>query len=535
MNLGPTRFHELLSAGAAKAGPQSIALIDGETFLSFAQLIQRAKELAGGIEAATEVSPGDRIAIYLDKRVETVETLLAASALEAIFVPVNPVLKGHQVAHILEDSGTRLLITSAQRLAVIQPLLDRLPDLEAVILVGDESPPSLSIRPQLHRWSELSAMPTAQGSHPISSSDTTPAAIFYTSGSTGRPKGVVVSHRNLILGAESVNAYLGNSPEDRILAALPLSFDAGFSQLSTAFAAGAAVVLVDYLLPADVVKACLEHEITGLTCVPPLWIQLAELDWPEEAATRLRYFASTGGRMPPATLARLREIFPRALPFLMYGLTEAFRSTYLDPAEVDRRPGSIGKAIPNAEVLVLRPDGTECDPGEPGELVHRGPLVSLGYWNDPEQTARRFRPVPGRDGPPADPTPTVWSGDSVTRDEEGFLYFVERSDEMIKTSGYRVSPTEIEDAAYATGLVTEAVALGIPDQRLGQTIALVIDGGSRDAENLTATLRKELRRQLPRFMLPRSIEVLPGLPRGANGKFDRQRIRQYLLENQRHE
>ena len=223
------------------------------------------------------------------------------------------------------------------------------------------------------------------------------AAILYTSGSTGRPKGVVLSHRNLIAGAESVASYLGNTADDVLLAALPLSFDAGFSQLTTAFAVGAHVILMNYLLPGDVPRLCARHGVTGLTCVPPLWIQIAEQKWPEEARASLRYFANTGGRMPKPTLDKLREVFPSAKPFLMYGLTEAFRSTYLDPAEVDRRPDSIGKAIPDAEILVVRPDGSPCDPGEEGELVHRGPHVALGYWNDPARTAERFRPVPGRE------------------------------------------------------------------------------------------------------------------------------------------
>ena len=293
------------------------------------------------------------------------------------------------------------------------------------------------------------------------------AAILYTSGSTGRPKGVVLSHRNLLVGAESVSTYLGNRPDDVILAALPLSFDAGLSQLTTAFASGAHVVLVNYLLPRDVVRLCATHQVTGLTCVPPLWIQLAGETWPEEATRSLRYFANTGGRMPASTLARLREIFPDARPFLMYGLTEAFRSTYLDPAEVDRRPDSIGKAIPNAEVLVLRPDGSQCRPGEEGELVHRGPLVALGYWNDPERTSQRFRPFPSPAPSWRAPEIAVWSGDTVVADEEGFLYFVGRSDDMIKTSGYRVSPTEVEEAAYGTALVRDAVALGVEDAALG--------------------------------------------------------------------
>jgi acyl-CoA ligase (AMP-forming) (exosortase A-associated) len=351
--------------------------------------------------------------------------------------------------------------------------------------------------------------------------DTDMAAILYTSGSTGKPKGVVLTHRNMVAGAQSVAQYLENHEGDRILSALPLSFDAGFSQLTTAFHVGASVTLINYLLPRDIIAAVERERITGLTAVPPLWIQLAQLEWPEAARNSLRYIANTGGRMPRATLDALRAALPKTLVFLMYGLTESFRSTYLPPSELDRRPDSIGKAIPNAEVLVVRDDGSPCAPGEPGELVHRGALVSLGYWNDPEKTAERFKPAPGQPGGLVMPEIAVWSGDTVRMDEEGFLYFVSRRDEMIKTSGYRVSPTEVEEVVYATGLVAEAAALGIPHPVLGQAIVVVATarGGARlDAETLLA----QCRRQLPAFMVPARVTVREGsLPRNPNGKIDR--------------
>jgi acyl-CoA synthetase (AMP-forming)/AMP-acid ligase II len=311
-----------------------------------------------------------------------------------------------------------------------------------------------------------------------------------------------------------------------ILAVLPLSFDAGFSQLTTGFTVGAHVVLTNYLLPRDVVRLCAEHRVTGLTCVPPLYLQLTEQNWPDEATRHLRYFANTGGRMPKSTLDKLRAIFPQAKPYLMYGLTEAFRSTYLDPAEVDRRPDSIGKAIPNAEILVVREDGSICDPGEEGELVHRGALVAMGYWNDAERTAERFKPAPNRDRAICTGETAVFSGDLVRRDEEGFLYFVGRKDEMIKTSGYRVSPTEIEEVVYGTGLVGDAVALGVDDERLGQHVLLAVSpaNGHVDTDELLTVLR----RQLPRYMVPKNVVVRPSLPRSPNNKFDRNLLRQEL-------
>jgi acyl-CoA ligase (AMP-forming) (exosortase A-associated) len=354
------------------------------------------------------------------------------------------------------------------------------------------------------------------------------AAILYTSGSTGQPKGVVLSHRNMVAGAESVAQYLENRAGDRILSALPLSFDAGFSQLTTAFHAGATVVLINYLLPRDVVNVVVAERITGLTAVPPLWIQLAQLKWPLAAQDSLRYIANTGGRMPKATLDALRTALPKTLPYLMYGLTESFRSTYLPPAELDRRPDSIGKAIPNAEVLVVGEDGKLCGPNEPGELVHRGALVSLGYWNDPEKTAERFKPVPNQRTELVMPEIAVWSGDTVRTDEEGFLYFISRRDEMIKTSGYRVSPTEVEEVVYATKLVGEVAALGIPHPVLGHAIVVIAtprDEGHLDSDKLIA----ECKQRLPGYMVPALVKIRHGnLPRNPNGKIDRKLLAQEL-------
>lgn len=347
------------------------------------------------------------------------------------------------------------------------------------------------------------------------------AAILYTSGSTGRPKGVVLSHRNLVAGAASVASYLGNNADDRILSVLPLSFDYGLNQLTTAFEVGACAVLMNYLLPRDIPAAVAVHGITGLAAVPALWTQLARQAWPQ--VDTLRYITNSGGVMPQATLASLRRMLPATKVFLMYGLTEAFRSTYLPPEELDRRPDSIGRAIPNAEVLVLRPDGSPCAAGEPGELVHRGALVSLGYWNDAAQTAQRFRPLPRSGAGLPLPEIAVWSGDTVKRDEEGFLYFVGRADDMIKVSGYRISPAEIEEVILASGLAAEAAALGVPHPALGQAIVIVAKRAEKDVT--PATLLQECRRCLPAYMLPSHIAVNEeDLPRNPNGKIDRKAL-----------
>jgi acyl-CoA ligase (AMP-forming) (exosortase A-associated) len=349
------------------------------------------------------------------------------------------------------------------------------------------------------------------------------AAILYTSGSTGQPKGVVLSHRNMVVGAKSVSSYLKNTPEDRILSVLPLSFDYGLSQITTAFNTGACVVLLNYLLPRDVLKAVVREGITGLACVPPLWLQLADLDWPPEMGQTLRYVTNSGGKMPRPVTATLRARLPATDVYLMYGLTEAFRSTYLPPHLVGERPDSIGKAIPYAEILVVDADGQSCPPGQPGELVHRGPLVALGYWNDPERTAIRFKPAPGQPSGITVPEVAVWSGDTVAMDEEGFLYFVGREDEMIKTSGYRVSPTEVEEVLYASGLVSEAVALGVAHPRLGQAIVVMAAPvGGRDVAPGDVT--GYCRRELPSFMVPARVELRAALPRNPNGKIDRKAL-----------
>ena len=509
-------MHDLLAEQAAVT-PDAPALTYKSETQSYAEAWGAARAVAAQLQGLG-LCRGDRVAIYLEKRFETVAALFGASAAGGLFVPINHVLKAAQVGHILADSGARFLLTSPDRLPALAEALAG-SSVEQVIVVGDVVPEPTGDH-GVHAWAPA---PRGDGPADLGTIDLDPAAILYTSGSTGRPKGVVLSHRNLIVGAESVSTYLRNTADDVILSVLPLSFDAGLSQVTTAFAVGAHCVLMNYLLPRDVPKACAAHGVTGLTCVAPLWLQLADVEWPTETAQRIRYWANTGGRMPRPTLARLREVFAEADPYLMYGLTEAFRSTYLDPAEVDRRPDSIGKAIPNAEILVLRPDGTPCEPGEEGELVHRGALVALGYWNDPSRTAERFRPIhrPGEDW--RAPELAVWSGDTVVADDDGFLSFVGRRDDMIKTSGYRISPTELEEAVYGTGLVRDVVAVGVDDAALGQRIVLVVTavGDGLDAGVLVAALRPIL----PAYMLPARVDVRADLPRSPNGKFDRTRIK----------
>jgi acyl-CoA ligase (AMP-forming) (exosortase A-associated) len=519
---------ELIGAAAARDPDHPALVADGAT-RTYAELASDVAGFAGALVHAG-LKRQERVAVYLEKRLETVVALFGTAAGGCVFVPVNPVLKPLQVAYILRDCNVHTLVTSADRLATLREELRQCPELHLVLLVDRAH----AIEPCEHYALESFAgfaVPGGGGAHRVIDIDI--AAILYTSGSTGRPKGVVLSHRNMVAGAKSVASYLENDANDALLAVLPLSFDAGFSQLTTAFHAGARVVLLNYLLPRDVLTALRKHRITGLTAVPPLYIQLAQLEWPREIGEHLRYFANTGGRMPLETLTRLRAMLPKSKPYLMYGLTEAFRSTYLPPEEVDRRPDSIGKAIPNAEILVLHEDGTPCAPNEPGELVHRGALVGLGYWNDPEKTAERYKPL-RREGGLTLPEYAVFSGDTVRADEAGYLYFIGRRDEMIKTSGYRVSPTEIEETLYASKLVGEVAAFGVPHPVLGQAI-VVVATQPRDGTVNEGSLLAACRQTLPAFMIPTQIVVRDGpLPRNPNGKIDRKLLSTQFVESAAH-
>jgi acyl-CoA ligase (AMP-forming) (exosortase A-associated) len=529
-----TLLHELIDL-AAERSPGADALTHGGRTLIYAELAQAQRSLARGL-VGLGLQRAERVGIYLEKRFETVVASFGAAAAGGVFVPMNPLLKAEQVAFIVQDCEVRVLVTSPERLESLRPVLPRCPSLRCVVLTeAAERPDGLAPGVRCLSWAELlgdSTDPAAGARHAHPSHrviDTDMAAILYTSGSTGRPKGVVLSHRNMVAGAKSVASYLENRPTDTLLAALPLSFDAGFSQLTTAFHSGARAVLLNYLMPRDVLKAMERERVTGLTAVPPLYMQLCTLEWPEGIALNLRYFANTGGRMPRETLDALRRRVPDARPFLMYGLTEAFRSTFLPPEEVDRRPDSIGKAIPNAEILVLREDGSECAPDEPGELVHRGALVGLGYWGDAEKTAERYRLLPvglvARQSGLQLPEYAVYSGDTVRRDAEGFLYFIGRRDEMIKTSGYRVSPTEVEEVLYATRLVGECAAFGTEHPGLGQAIQVMATAPDGTAALDLPALLAECRRRMPAYMVPSGICPMAGpLPRNPNGKIDRKAL-----------
>ena len=433
-------------------------------------------------------------------------------------MPINPVLKAGQVAYILSDCNVSILITSKSRWQQLESISANCHALHTVVLVDEDTPS----HDKVLNWQDFLNRGSGEFMRP-NIIDTDMAAILYTSGSTGKPKGVVLSHRNLVTGAKSVSEYLHINEQDRLLAVLPFSFDYGLNQLFTALLKQASCVLLDYLLPRDVLIALETHKITGLACVPPLWAQLAKLDWSPTINQHLRYLTNSGGKLPKTVLDAIRQRVPNGQFYLMYGLTEAFRSTYLPPEQLDNRPDSMGKAIPNADILVVREDGSLCAPHEHGELVHRGSLVAMGYWNDAVKTAERFKPAPNQLPELPFPELAVWSGDTVTMDEDGYLYFVGRNDDMIKTSGYRVSPTEVEEVLYSSGMIKEAAAIGVAHESLGQVIVAVLCLTQPEHYD-EASLMKHCQVQLPHFMLPAKIIVLPSLPKNPNGKIDRKAL-----------
>ncbi|MDB5723735.1 MAG: acyl-CoA ligase (AMP-forming), exosortase system-associated [Novosphingobium sp.] len=475
------------------------ALVLRSETLSYKDLRTRVSRLAGWLRSQVD-EDGARVATWAAKGELTCLMPLAAARAGLVHVPINPLLKRAQAAHIMADSGARLMIGTPARIAGLDAgdLPEGVLSLEEAAVLAKAAEQDVELRLSGKDSNDL-------------------AAILYTSGSTGKPKGVMLSHANMWLGAESVAHYLGLTPDDRTLAVLPLSFDYGQNQLLSTWYAGACAIPLDYLTPRDVVKAIDRHDVTTLAAVPPLWVQLTEQEWPDAVRAKLRRLTNSGGALTPDLVRRLRALFPQARLFAMYGLTEAFRSTFLDPALIDTHPTSMGMAIPHAEILVINDAGQIAADDEEGELVHCGPLVAQGYWQDAERTAERYKPAPAssRYGGMA-----VWSGDRVRRDGEGLLYFVGRRDAMIKSAGNRISPQEIEDAALATGLVAEAVALGIPDERLGHAVHLIVRASPAhpDAEE---RLPRMLMQELPNFMQPKVIHWRAAMPISPNGKIDR--------------
>ena len=515
--------HHMLRNSALRRGDQE-ALVSGADRLDYSVMSQRVTALANGLRERG-VGRGDRVAIYLRPSTSLPLALFGVSQADGVFVPIHHGMFPEQVAHILRDSGAKAIISDGERWQSLRGTLSQLPSLSFAVVenITEPVPP----RPT-HDFRLLCEQSLTSENESCIGQDL--AAILYTSGSTGRPKGVMLSHANVLAGAEIVSDYLKITDRDRILAALPLSFDAGLNQLTTAILQGGATVMTEFRFGRDIVQALVNERITGLAGVPSLWSLLIQNSsgLSRQVVSDLRYVTNTGGALPQSVLRKLQTLLPSTEVFLMYGLTEAFRSTYLAPSELDRRPNSIGKAIPNTEILVVNEAGDKCAPGETGELVHHGPTVSMGYWGHPDLTKQVLRPHPFPSPEQVPRALVCYSGDLVKQDDEGFLFFVGRRDNQIKSAGFRISPTEVEEILCQVAAVRQAAVIGVPDPVLGQHLvafAILEEGASFGPTELLMKCAGAL----PRHMVPKRIELVPEFPMTSSGKVDYAKLRDGMI------
>ncbi|MGQ0793015.1 MAG: acyl-CoA ligase (AMP-forming), exosortase A system-associated [Deltaproteobacteria bacterium] len=509
-------IHHFLDS-SAKSCPDKEAIVHGRERVSYSRLSALSNRFANAF-LGLGLRRGDRVAVLLEKDVYQVVSILATSKAGGVFVPINHLLFPDQIKHILNDCKVKGIVASQGKLASLGDVRAEIPSLRFAVLPEEPSGSEHPVLQTLGIPSILQSQSPEAPSNKCISGDI--ASILYTSGSTGRPKGVVLTHANLMAGSRIVSKYLKITENERILSILPFNFDYGLNQLITALQNGATLALLTFRFPDEIVQALIKERITALAGVPPLWSLITQ---PSSSFHRyefpdLGYVTNSGGALPITVVEALKKALPKARIYLMYGLTEAFRSTYLPPEELDRRPASMGRAIPDTEIFVVNEHNELCKPGEPGELVHRGPTVSLGYWGQPETTDLALRPNPFV-SPELQLTERVcYSGDIVRMDDEGFLYFIGRRDATIKSSGYRISPTEVEEVIYATGWVREAAAIGVADEVLGQYIRVFVALNKTDisAEDILI----HCARKMPRYMIPKEIEILPELPKTSSGKIN---------------
>jgi acyl-CoA synthetase (AMP-forming)/AMP-acid ligase II len=474
---------ELLIA-AAERRPDYLGIVDRGERMTWSAVLAAAKRMAGALRAAG-LGRGERVAIYADHGLAQIVSLYGVALADGAFTIVNPLLRADQVIHQISDAGTRFVIGQTALLGMVETFIRQS---QLVVIEVD-------LAGRIRQNDSVSADLPPPASIPADV-----GCLIYTSGSTGRSKGVVVPHRTLLDGARIVSGYLGIGPDDVTLSLLPYNFDYGFNQVLTATHHAARIVVHRFVLPKDLLDALAAERVTGFAAVPTLWPRLLDPRF-VDAATRpplpsLRYVTTAGGVHSQSLMQRLSDFLPGVSIFIMYGLTESFRSTYLPPSELLKRPGSIGKAVPEVEIMVVDGDGKPCPPGVPGELIHRGAFINYGYLNNDDLTRAKYIELP-TGGPGCRPEIAVRSGDLVSRDEDGFLYFHGRIDQQIKSMGYRVSPGEVEDAASSFAGIGHVAVFGVPDESVGEAIVLVCTtypGGSVEA----GALRGPAPHRLPR-------------------------------------
>lgn len=497
---------EMLSATAERQ-PDKVGIVHDKGEMRWADLDRQAKGLGWRLQDQG-VTRGDRVGIFIDHRPEQVVAIFGVAAADAAFTIISPILKDDQIKHQVNDADLAVIVTTEDHENFIKTVLAYRP-VNVLTISLDDAP-----APGEGRAIEPKNVPTDV------------ACIIYTSGSTGKPKGVVVPHRTLLDGARIVSGYIGITEDDVLLSVLPFGFDYGFNQLLTATLKGAKIVIRKFSFPQDIVRVLGEQKVTGFAGMPSMWWHFFNPKLMDAANKphfeHLRYITTAGGKHSQDLLQKLTAFFPETDIIIMYGLTESFRSTYLPPSELFKRPGSIGKPVPEVDILVLNEKDEPCAPGEKGELIHRGAFITYGYLNDPDLTAQKFIELK-TGGPGCLPEIAVRSGDVVSLDEDGFIYFHERADMQIKCSGYRISPSQVEEVAVSVPGVKHAAAFGMPDPQLGEVVHLAYSthaGAPVDRKTLTACFNQGL----PSYAVPRNFHFFPEIPFTAHGKIDYTRL-----------
>lgn len=491
-----------------------IVIVENERTVTLGELQQRASAIASWLYEAG-IRRGDRIGVHLLKSVDEIVLIFAISRIGAVWVNINYQWTSRQLEYVIENSGMRMLFTDSRKARTLSECSIS-QSLEKIIICGMGKAPDGCVK--LSSLNSNAVVPELV--RPV---DKDLAALLYTSGSTGKPKGVMISHSNFVDGTRRVAEYLQNNNNERVLSVLPLSAPWGMLQVTTMLLVKGTVILQQAVLPAEIIESIKKHAVTGLAAMPPTWVQLVGyLTENRNEMPSLRYITSSGGKIPKHILESIPEVFPGVDVFLTYGLTEAFRSTWLPPDMYHKKMGSLGKPCHNVDIFVVDPDKGICSPGEQGELIHRGSVVTMGYWKDPETTAKSWKTCKWLKDLIGDEL-VHYSGDLVKIDEDGYLWFVDRFVSMIKCAGHRISTTEVEDIVGESGMVESVVAFGVEDETMGQVVHIVIDiKPGHDNEFSVDKLKMHCRSAMPTFMMPAKIHVWDGLmPRNANGKIDR--------------
>jgi amino acid adenylation domain-containing protein len=513
----PTQFnatpllHDHLINSARSSGDK-VALVCMKQRVTYAELDARSNALAHALTAAG-VERGDRVIVFADNTIETVVSFWAVLKADAVVSVVNPLTKSDKLSYLLTDCQPSALITDQHLYSVFAPVVQDREHLRTVIVSGVIDEGQLGNIPRAQHWDDALAAGDRSAPPPRKNIDIDLAAIVYTSGSTGDPKGVMLTHRNMLAASESISAYLELRNDEVILCALPLAFDYGLYQMIMAFRAGARLVLErSFTFPAQILNVMIEEGVTGFPGVPTIFSLLAEFkSLRNYDLSKIRYVSNTAAALPLKHILMLKDLFPGSRIYSMYGLTECKRCTYLPPKDLERKPLSVGIAIPNTEMWIIDEDGNKVGPDVVGQLVIRGATVMRGYWGKPEATAKKLKPgpLPGEF--------VLHTGDYCKMDEEGYLYFVARMDDVIKSRGEKVAPKEVEHVLMNIPGVKEAAVIGVPDEILGQAVkAFVV------AEDGVTLVEKQVQREcqahLENFMVPKYIAVVASLPKTDTGK-----------------